>query len=56
MTLDVMSIKKMMMNSMVRNLKNKHQKNYYGINENNGLDNLLFLISNIKSTKMTTKS
>lgn len=52
MTLDVMSIEKMMMNNMVSNLMDKYQKKYYGINKNNALDNLL-LLSNIKPTKMT---
>ena len=52
MTLDVMSIEKMMMNNMVSNLMDKYQKKYYGINKNNALDNLL-LLTNIKPTKMT---
>lgn len=32
----------------------KNQKNYYGINENNALDNILLLIRNIKSTRNDT--
>lgn len=54
MTLDVMSKEKIMMNNMVKNLMDKHQNNYYGINENNALDKLL-LISNIKPTKKMTQ-
>ena len=54
MTLDVMSIEKMMMNKVARSLMDKHQENDYGINEKHTLDNLLLLISDIKLTKNGT--